>query len=259
KASGRGEPPPNRGNSPKEVSARPGHPPSSIFPRPSPRLVGSLALPKRPARSSWFIIRSRCTFTASPRRRILPGTMSQTPAATQESLVQDLHHAGIAAGDAVIVHSSMRSLGPVEGGADAVIDALLAAVGPRGTVLMPVFSNPSPSGEFVVAETPSRVGFLTEAFRRRPEVKRSWHPTHSVAAAGAHVEWLEHHEKTSGLGPASPMHRAAEAGAKILMIGCPITTCSAIHIAEAILPVPYLGKVGYPGYGRTLTTVTPVV
>src|SRR5690606_2437493 len=134
------------------------HPPILHLPAPHPpRLGRSLALPKHPARSSWFITRRRCTFTASPRRRILPGTMSQTPAATQESLVQDLHHAGIAAGDAVIVHSSMRSLGPVEGGADAVIDALLAAVGARGTVLMPVFSNPSPSGEFVVAETPSRV------------------------------------------------------------------------------------------------------
>ncbi len=171
---------------------------------------------------------------------------------TSDSIRRDLQNAGIAAGDALIVHSSMKSLGPVEGGPEAVVSALIDAVSPGGTVLMPVFSQPQQDPIFDPPNTPSHVGLITETFRRRDGVRRSLHPTHSVAAIGQHAEWLDGHESISGLSAGSPLHRAAEAGAKILMLGCPITSCSAVHIAEAILHVPYLGKVWYDGYGQTL-------
>jgi aminoglycoside N3'-acetyltransferase len=53
----------------------------------------------------------------------------------------------------------------------------------------------------------------------------------------------------------SPFHQAADAGARVLMIGCEMTACSLVHVAEAIVRVPYLGKVCHAGYDKTLTLV----
>src|SRR6266851_4504674 len=51
-------------------------------------------------------------------------------------LVDDLRRLGVAAGDVVMVHASLRAIGPVTGGADGVLDALEEAVGQDGTLLM---------------------------------------------------------------------------------------------------------------------------
>lgn len=53
-----------------------------------------------------------------------------------ERLTADLCRLGVVAGDVVMVHASLRAVGPVPAGADGVIDALEAAVGPRGTLLL---------------------------------------------------------------------------------------------------------------------------
>jgi len=176
---------------------------------------------------------------------------------THKDLLEGLHSGcGVQEGDVVIVHSSQAALGRVDGGVVASVHALKDAVTPAGTLLLPVFSSPPKDGIFKIKRTPSRVGLITEAFRRSADVKRSRHPTHSVAAWGKRRdEFLADHEKTSALGPDSPFHKAAQAGAQVLMIGCNMTTLSLIHVAEALLPVPYLGKVFYPGYNRTLTLV----
>lgn len=49
---------------------------------------------------------------------------------TREGLQKRFQRLGIERGDALIVHSSFRSLGRIDGGADAVIDALLDVIGP---------------------------------------------------------------------------------------------------------------------------------
>jgi aminoglycoside 3-N-acetyltransferase len=161
--------------------------------------------------------------------------------------------ARIKAGDILIVHSSFKSLGPVEGGPATVIAALQDVLTASGTLLMPVFTSPQPDGVFYYRTAPSRTGAITEAFRTSPGVLRSRHPTHSVAAWGACAKvFLEGHPRTTALGPDSPFHRAALAGGLVLMVGCRMTSCSLVHVAEALAKVPYLGRVFYPGYQRTL-------
>ncbi len=185
-------------------------------------------------------------------------TLASPPTLDRRALRAALHRAGITAGDVLIVHSSMKSLGQVEGGPQAVIGAMQDVLSEHGTLLMPTFSHLQPDSIFRVDETPSRTGLITETFRTTPGVVRSWHPTHAVSAWGAHAaEWTAGHEHNSGLGVGSPLHRAAEAGAKILMIGCDVRTCSLVHVAEAIVRVPYLGKVWYTGGDRTLYVITP--
>jgi aminoglycoside 3-N-acetyltransferase len=163
---------------------------------------------------------------------------------------------GIRSGQALIVHSSLKSIGWVEGGPEAVVRALQAAVTAAGTILVPTFSAPAPDGLFYVAATPSRTGLVTETFRTSPGVVRSRHPTHSVSAWGRRAaEFVAGHDRTSGLGVGSPFHKAAVAGADVLMIGCSVTACSLVHVSEALVRTRYLGKVCYPGYERTLTLV----
>jgi aminoglycoside 3-N-acetyltransferase len=176
---------------------------------------------------------------------------------TVEDLVGHLRACGVKAGDTLIVHSSAKAVGRAAGGPMATVKALKAAVGPEGTLLLPVFSSPTPDGIFKIKRTPSRVGLITEAFRRSEGVIRSQHPTHSVAAWGRRAkEFVAGHDKTSGLGVDSPFHKAAKAGATILMIGCNCTTLSLIHVAEAVVEAPYLGKAPpYAGYDRTLTLI----
>lgn len=86
-----------------------------------------------------------------------------------------------------MVHSALRSLGPVEGGADAVIDALLEAVGAEGTVLFPTFNFTSwtENHYWDALETPSKMGALTEVARLRSGALRTPHPIYSFAALGA--------------------------------------------------------------------------
>ncbi len=176
---------------------------------------------------------------------------------TSEDLCEHLRSScGVRSGDVLIVHSSAKAIGRAENGPVAAVRALKAAVTEEGTLLLPVFSNPRPDGIFKIKRTPSRVGLITEAFRRSEGVGRSKHPTHSVAGWGKRAaEFLADHDKTTALGVDSPFHKAAKAGADILMIGCHLTTCSLVHVGEAIVRTPYLGKVFYPGYDRTLTLI----
>ncbi len=176
---------------------------------------------------------------------------------TFEELLEDMRTScGVQPGQTLIVHSSAHAIGQVEGSVVTLVKLLKQAVTEEGTVLVPTFNRPPPSGVFKVKRTPSIVGLLTEALRRSEGAKRSLHPTHSVVAWGKRRdEFLADHEKTTGLGVDSPFHKAAKAGADVLHIGCNTTTCSLIHVGEAIIRAPYLGKVSYGGYDITMTMV----
>ncbi|MFZ1993570.1 MAG: AAC(3) family N-acetyltransferase, partial [Solirubrobacteraceae bacterium] len=51
-------------------------------------------------------------------------------------LTADLRALGVCAGDVVMIHASLRAIGPVAGGAAGVVQALEDAVGSGGTLLM---------------------------------------------------------------------------------------------------------------------------
>ena len=60
---------------------------------------------------------------------------------TMADLVRDFKHLGIAPGMTLLVHSSMRTIGWVNGGAVAVVLALEEALGPNGTLVMPAHTS----------------------------------------------------------------------------------------------------------------------
>ncbi|NGM70635.1 AAC(3) family N-acetyltransferase [Natronolimnobius sp. AArcel1] len=159
---------------------------------------------------------------------------------TEAELRGGLRALGLRSGDRVIVHSSLRSLGWVDGGAETVVDALCNVVGADGTVLMPTFTSGNDGHPFDRKTTPSETGRITEELRTREEAIRSAHPTHSVTALGASAELLTRdHELLNSLGPGSPMHRLLEDGGSILLLGVDHTSNSSVHIAERLADLPY--------------------
>jgi len=166
-------------------------------------------------------------------------------AMTRERLAADLAQVGVRNGDVLLIHSSLSSLGHVEGGPDAVIDVLLAAVGPEGTILMPAYpvlgdwmtymrSDPV----FDPRTASSTMGKITDVFWRRPGVLRSLHPTHSVAAYGTHAEYLvrDHEKSQSPCGRTSPFRKLVELDGRILHLGSPFCNTTSLHVVEDIVP-----------------------
>src|SRR5579872_617117 len=148
---------------------------------------------------------------------------------------------GIAAGDIVLVHSSFKSIDIPD--PEEVIGALLDAVGPQGTLLMPALTYAQVPPDIYDARTARTcVGFLTEYFRTRPGTQRSLHPTHSACAVGARAAEIvsDHALDRTPCGPNSPFNRNMDLGGKILMIGCGLRPNTTMHAVEEHVAPPYL-------------------
>lgn len=168
--------------------------------------------------------------------------MNATPRVTQSDIARGLEELGIRRGEVVYVHSSLSAFGRVDGGADAVIDALLATVGPQGTVVVPTFTWERNHAEPVVvfdgANDPSEVGRITEVFRQRPEAIRNEHVCHSTAAIGPAAESVMGGSVHPFAFDAS-LYKCYELGSWYVFLGCGFTSGTALHTVEEIMQVPY--------------------
>lgn len=156
----------------------------------------------------------------------------------------------------------------MEGGADAVVSALLDAVTPGGTVLFPTFTGgpdlgPDNPPVFRPHLDPCWTGAIPEAARQFPGAIRSLGPTHSVCALGARAAELtsSHEDCVTPCGVGSPFHKLREAGGKMLFIGVGLECCTLFHHVEELAGAPYVcqpdtttATVELPG-GRVLRPV----
>ena len=136
---------------------------------------------------------------------------------------------------------SLKSIGYIDGGADALIDLLLDAVGPRGTLIIPTYSQiyplavldpDDPTHVFNPRTTPSYTGIVPERLRARPGAIRSRHPSNSVMAIGLAARRLtrDHHEMAGAYLPFSSL---AELGGRFLGIGIGDSLVGLRHEAQA--------------------------
>lgn len=161
---------------------------------------------------------------------------------TKQSLIAQLESAGIDRLGTVLMHSSMKKIGDVEGGADTVLDALSEYM-KDGLLVLPTHTwsyinadNP----KFYVETSEVCVGILPELFRKRPGVVRSLHPTHSVAALGKDAAaFTEGDERWD-----TPCHRESAWGrlldrkATILLVGVDLRRNTFIHGIEEWVDIP---------------------
>ena len=174
---------------------------------------------------------------------------------TRESLAEELRACGLAAGQIVLVHSSMSKLGWIPGGAEAVIQALQDVLGSEGTLMMPTFSsdNSDPSDwenppvpeewwpiirestpAYNPATTPTRMmGTIPELFRTWPGTLRSSHPMSSFAANGPHAGYLiGGHALEEEFGENSPIGKLYQLDGWILLLGVGHGNNTSLHLAE---------------------------
>ena len=158
---------------------------------------------------------------------------------------------GIACGDTVMFHSSLSSMGTVLGGPNTLIDGLLDAVGPTGTVAVPTLCNWTAEGRPHVftgwdpETSPSYVGRVTEVLRARPDAVRSDHATHSVAAVGHRAAELTANHGAAGLRPGpfgdrafaaeSPWQRFVDWNAAYCFIGVNFRVNTMVHYVETMV------------------------
>jgi aminoglycoside N3'-acetyltransferase len=164
---------------------------------------------------------------------------------SEYELRRDLADLGIEQGDVIFVHSSMKRIGNVKDGPHTVIDALLEAVGPEGTVMMPAYSMPTHSQVATLEDyqgfdpltTPATVGFLPDTFRKREGAVRSIHPTSSVCAMGKMAVEItcSHHLSPTTFGEGTPFHNFLKAGGKLVGIGIDIGPVTFYHIIEDVV------------------------
>ena len=185
---------------------------------------------------------------------------------TPDAILADLRALGVEPGSVLLVHSSLSSLGWVPGGAHGVVLALVEAVGPRGTLVMPthsthltdpaIWANPpvpeswwpvirESNPVFDIDLTPTRqMGAIVECFRHLPGVLRSNHPHHSFAAAGPLArEIVSSHPLAESLGDGSPLARVYDADGAVLLLGVGHGNNTSLHLGEY--------RAEYPGKRRS--------
>lgn len=180
---------------------------------------------------------------------------SFTPADLRRALL----HVGTVPGDVLMVHSAFDSFLGFRGGPLDIIRTLQEVVGREGTVTMPTIPFRGTAVQYALGDpvfdarqTASRMGLITELFRRSPGVVRSLHPTHSVAAWGSRADAIiaGHEQAGTPCGRLTPYGRLLDHDGKILLMGVsPSTMTFCYFVAEELerrSSIPVLTRETYP-------------
>lgn len=164
------------------------------------------------------------------------------PVVSKDAIAGGLRELGIRQGDCLFAHSSLSAFGHVDGGAEAVCDALTGTVGEDGTAAVPTFTwrryNDKETVVFDVVNDSTENGAIPNTFRQRPDALRSEHVCHSIAAIGPGAPDV----MGDGIRPfawGSSMYRLYERDFWYVFLGCGFTACTALHTVEELARVPY--------------------
>ncbi len=155
-------------------------------------------------------------------------------------ILEGMQRIGVRSGMELEVHSSLRSFGPVDGGAETVIRALKDSVGPNGSLFMPALRL-SPDLQKTAEdvrlgitykarilspdEPRSAMGLIADTFRLQPDV---------IVGDGvfATAAWGRNADKAASCG----FQHLIDHGGMALMLGVDIYRLTAMHYVEDLLP-----------------------
>lgn len=187
------------------------------------------------------------------------------PPVTRTQLATDLTKLGVRPGAVLMVHTQMSALGWVVGGSGTVVQALLDALGPDGTLMAyagwdhdsfdietwpanrrAAYEADPPAFDPATSEATRDNGRLPERIRTWPGAHRSRQPEASMVAVGARADWVVgDHPWDDPYGPGSPLAKLVECSGQVLMLGAPLETITLLHHAEATARVPNKHRVTY--------------
>ncbi|HEV2236392.1 MAG TPA: aminoglycoside 3-N-acetyltransferase [Ktedonobacterales bacterium] len=190
---------------------------------------------------------------------------TDAPAIAPSRLRADLAALGLRAGDTVMLHGSMRAIGPVMGGPTTVVASLLELLGLAGTLMMysgwqdlpdwlgqlepdaqAAYEREYPPFDPATARAVRDHGILAEVVRTWPGAQRSLNPEASMVAIGAAARDLTRdHPRDYGYGAGSPLARLVERGGRVLLLGAPLDTITLLHYAEATAHLRHKATVRY--------------
>ncbi len=156
-------------------------------------------------------------------------------------LAAALEALGIVPGDTLLVHSGFNRYSGFTGAPGDVIDLLLQTVGEQGHILMMSMPYSGSSERYVASDpvfnvlrTPSAVGLISEAFRRRSGVVRSCNPLHPILVYGSLAQWLaaDHEHAAYSCGKGSPFARFLSLEGKLLFFDAPYGSMTFMHYVE---------------------------
>jgi aminoglycoside 3-N-acetyltransferase len=154
-----------------------------------------------------------------------------------------LRESGVRAGDVTLVHSAMRTMGPVEGGAQTVVDALLELLGSTGTLVVPTFTFAHEATDDPIidpAADRSEMGIITETARLHPDARRSTAFRHSFAAIGKRSQVIaENDPAMSPFDLRSSFGVMTALNTKVMLFGVTYSSSTSHHFAEFVCDVPY--------------------
>jgi aminoglycoside 3-N-acetyltransferase len=210
-----------------------------------PFVVNAPAQARRQRRPSCDPVQAKCRYHNRARQAPRPIRLKEKTMPSQVS--EGWKRSGIQEGDTVLIHSSLtktlrdlRNRG-IETSAELILDSFLDAVGSSGTLLLPLFNFSFTKGvSFDIRGTPSQMGALTEAARRRPGAVRTGHPIYSFAAIGAKAGRFNGVDNFSGYGSDSPFAILRELDGKIAILDLPDQrSMTFYHHVEEMHNVPY--------------------
>lgn len=179
---------------------------------------------------------------------------------SRSQLIESLKRLGVASGDAVMIHASLRAIGKVFGGPDQVHLAVEEAVGAGGTLMMYVSGgegdddvgrgifSPEEEAEILLhqpafdphtARANRTFGALAEFFRSYPGTICSEAVCARIAARGDRArELVADQPWTFAFGRGSPFEKLCSWGGKVLLLGSSRDEVSLLHYAEHIADFP---------------------
>ncbi|MBM3708594.1 MAG: hypothetical protein FJW69_09730 [Actinobacteria bacterium] len=163
-------------------------------------------------------------------------------AVNQAIIVNGLKELGLKNGDILFLHSSLKSFGYVEGGAETVVKAFLEVLGEEGTLVVPIFRSyfwDGPDQVWDRNNSPSLMGIISETVRNWKGNYRSYHAPHPISAVGKLAEDITERHNISDFSFDSPFSRLLELNAWIMLLGVDYNRCTMIHLIEERAEIPY--------------------
>jgi aminoglycoside N3'-acetyltransferase len=162
-----------------------------------------------------------------------------SPAPTPADIADQLRRLGLRRGQLVMIHASLRALGPIEGRATGLLEAVRLAIGPTGTTLMMVSAADTQPFDRSTTPADPENGVLAEVFRAHPGVVVNDHPACRFAAWGPLAgELLEPQPLHDYYGSGSPLERFVQHEGAVLRLGADVDTVTLTHHAENLADIP---------------------